>query len=95
MSTLQLSVLLSDAWRGTLREFARPLVRPFGRRSHPPSLHLDLDALPEERLRDLGLLDGRGPSLRRPEYEPAAFNAPARSRSPNGPSTGAGWRFRR
>lgn len=95
MATLRLSVLFSDAWRETLREFARPLAHAFGRRCRPASLHLDLDALPDERLRDLGLLDGRGPSLRRPEYEPAAFNAPARSRSPNGPSTGAGWRFRR
>jgi len=95
MSTLRLSVLFLDAWRETLREFARPLARLFGR-SCPASLRLDFDALPDERLRDLGLLDGRGPSLRRPENEPAsAFNAPARSMSPNGPSTGAGWRFRR
>lgn len=41
--------------------FARPAVR----RQRPS--RLDPAALPADRLRDIGLLDGRGPSLRRPE----------------------------
>ncbi|NDV86240.1 hypothetical protein GTW51_05940 [Aurantimonas aggregata] len=36
--------------------------------SEPPPAHrLDADELPDAVKRDLGLLDGRGPSLRRPE----------------------------
>ncbi|MDQ0467703.1 hypothetical protein QO011_000698 [Labrys wisconsinensis] len=30
-------------------------------------MRLDPEALPADMLRDIGLMDGRGPSLRRPE----------------------------
>lgn len=33
----------------------------------PSAVRLDPDALPADMLRDIGLMDGRGPSLRRPE----------------------------
>ncbi|MBB4002690.1 MAG: hypothetical protein V7704_15940 [Aurantimonas endophytica] len=33
----------------------------------PPAHRLDADDLPDAMKRDLGLMDGRGPTLRRPE----------------------------
>ena len=39
-----------------------PLARPWRRRRR--AVFLDVDTAPEPLLRDLGILDGRGPSLR-------------------------------
>ena len=96
MATVRLPAMLLDFWREEAGAIARSLMHAVARRATIPSLHLDLDGLSDERLRDIGLLDGRGPSLRRPECQPgASFSAPGRSASPNDRSTGAGWRFRR
>ena len=51
-----------------ISEFFAWLVRPRLARAKPT--RLDPAFLPEDRLRDIGLRDGRGRSLRRPERPP-------------------------
>jgi len=70
MATLRLPARLLDFWREEAGAIVRSLARAVTRGSTRPALRLDLEALSDERLRDIGLLDGRGPSLRRPEGRP-------------------------
>jgi len=48
------------------------LIGALGRRK-PRAAPLDIGRTPKERLRDIGILNGRGPSLRRPERNPDRF----------------------
>jgi hypothetical protein len=43
--------------------------RETGASGLPSARRIDLDELSDARRRDLGLMDGRGPSLRRPERD--------------------------
>jgi len=48
------------------------LVGALGRRA-TRAAPLHIGRTPDDRLRDIGMLDGRGPSLRRPERNPDRF----------------------
>ena len=53
-----------SAWRSWLRRVG------MGLRRRVPVKRIDLESTPDDLLRDIGLCDGRGPSLRRPERQP-------------------------
>ena len=69
MTALRLPILVLDFLREVAAGLPGALRAASARRCRCAQVSVNLDELSGERLRDLGLLDGRGPSLRRPERE--------------------------
>ena len=69
MTALRLPILVLDFLREVAAALPGALRAALARRRRSARISVNLDELSDERLRDLGLLDGRGPSLRRPERE--------------------------
>jgi uncharacterized protein YjiS (DUF1127 family) len=73
MTALKLSIPSPNFWHATLARCRCALQRAWTQRRRRTRIVLNRDELSDDRLRDLGLLDGRGPSLRRPERAQAGF----------------------
>ena len=69
MMALRLPILVLDFLREVAAALPGALRAALAQRCRSTRISVNLDELSGDRLRDLGLLDGRGPSLRRPERE--------------------------
>jgi hypothetical protein len=63
-------------WRGMGAGILALLRRAFARAMERREPVVNIDDLSDDRLRDIGLLDGRGPSVRRPERAEAEIRRP-------------------
>ena len=67
MTAPRLSLRFLDCWHEALAQMACGIAAAWTQRTRRTRISVDCAELSDDRLRDLGLLDGRGPSLRRPE----------------------------